>query len=220
MRRVALRVGTAFVLGLGLVGLSVAAEPPKDDPAKAPTFPGYVFVADAVGEVVKADDSSVTLRITWLEPQAKNGNNGRRNLSGNHRNFQNPFQPHTNRPQQVQLKEVHHDYDLAYLPQSLVRTRTMPAKTDEAGKKVPHTQKEIDELRAPEGAPAYAAGKGDVTPGTILEVYLIRDAKVAAEKATDADLRIKYAFTMGKSPNPSKDIAAAGSAKDEKKKKN
>ena len=82
MRRVALRVGTAIVFGLGLVGLSVAAEPPKDDPTKAPTFPGYVFVADAVGEVVKADDSSVTLRITWLEPQAKKGNNGRRNLSG------------------------------------------------------------------------------------------------------------------------------------------
>ena len=120
----------------------------------------------------------------------------------------------------VQLHQVHHDYDLAYMPQSLVRTRTMPPKLDEKGVRVPHTQKEIDELRAPDGAPAYAASKGDVTPGTILEVYLVRDAKVAAEKATDADLRIKYAFTMGKAPNPSKDAAAAGSAKDDKKKKN
>ena len=220
MRRVALRVGAALVLGLGLAALGVAAEPPMDDPAKAPRFPGYVFVADAVGEVIKADDSSVTLRITWLEPQAKNGNKGRRNLSGNHRNFQNPFQPHTNKSNQPQLHQVHHDYDLAYLPQSLVRTRTMPAKLDEKGVRVPPTQKEIDELRAPDGAPAYAAGKGDVAPGTILEVYLIRDAKIAAEKATDADLRIKYAFTMGKAPNPSKDAATAGSAKDDKKKKN
>ncbi len=218
MRRVALRAGTAFVLGLGLIALPVGAESPKDDPAKAPTFPGYVFVADAVGEVIKADDSSVTLRITWLEPQAKN--NGRRNLNGNHRNFQNPFQPHVNRSNQPKLHQVHHDYDLAYLPQSLVRTRTMPPKTDETGKKVPHTQKEIDELRAPDGAPAYAASKSDVTPGTILEVYLIRDAKVAAEKATDADLRIKYAFTMGKSPNPSKDAASGGSTKADPKKKN
>ena len=60
MRRVALRVGTAFVLGLGLVSLPAAAEdakPTGDSPAKAPSWSGYVYVADVVGEVVKANDS-------------------------------------------------------------------------------------------------------------------------------------------------------------------
>ena len=221
MRRVALRVGTAFALGLGLVSLPVAAEdakPTGDSPAKAPSWSGYVYVADVVGEVVKANDSSVTLRITWMEP--KNANTGRRNLSGNHRNFRNPFQPQSGRQQQPQFKEVHHDYDLDYLPQSLVRVKKLPAKTDETGKRVPVTQKELDELRAPAGVTGYAASRSDVTSGTILEVILIRDKTVAADKATDSDLRIKYAIVQGKDPNPPKDIANAGNTKDEKKKKN
>src|SRR4051812_28313448 len=114
MRRVALRVGTALVLGLGLAVLPVAAEDSKSPPTSPPTSPwsGYVFVSDVIGEFVKADDSSVTLRIPWMEPN--NSNNGRRNLSGTPRNFHNPFQPH--RRQQVQLKQVHHDYTLSYLP--------------------------------------------------------------------------------------------------------
>jgi len=206
---------SAFVFGLGLIALPVAADdtspskpkaPMKEPVAKAPTFPGYIFVTDAVGEVVKADDKTVTLRITWYTTQQSRGNN-RVNLNSRNRNYHNPFARNT-RPAQV--KEQHQDYNLDYLPQSLVRTRTLPTKTDETGKRVHHTQKEIDELRLPDGAPAYASSKLDVTPGTFLEVYLIRDKNVPDEKATDADLRIKYAFVLGKDPNPPKDIANPG----------
>jgi hypothetical protein len=154
MRRVALRVGTAFALGLGLVALPAIAEDtkptPPDAPAKPPSFAGYVYVTDVVGEVVRANDKTVTLRITWLDTVQKKGNNNRRpNLSANNRNFHNPFGSNNKRP--PQLKEVHHDYDLDYLPQSLVRKKTLPAKTDEKGNKVQYTQKEYDELRVPAG---------------------------------------------------------------------
>ncbi|MBP3958943.1 hypothetical protein J8F10_27175 [Gemmata sp. G18] len=226
MRRVALRAGFVFVLGLGATAFPISAEdtkPTKDPPTTAPDWTGYVFVADVVGEVVKADDKSVTLRITWLEPQQKNGNknNNRPKLSQNNRNFRNPLQGNTNRQNQVQLKEQHHDYELEYLPQSLVRSKTIPPKLDDKGKKVPHTQKEFDELRAPSGVTGYAANKLDLVPGTILEVYLIRDKSVSAAKATEDDLRIKYAVILGKAPNPPKDAANTGGAKpDDKKKKN
>ncbi|QJW97459.1 hypothetical protein [Frigoriglobus tundricola] len=216
MRRVVLRGVFAFTLTLALVALPVAADdtspskskaPTKEPVAKAPTFPGYIFVTEAVGEVVKANDTTVTLRVTWYTVQQSRTGNNRVNLSSRSRNYHNPF-ARTTRPAHV--VEHHQDYNLDYLPQSLVRTRTLPAKTDETGKRVPHTQKEIDELRAPDGAPAYASSKLDVTPGTYLEVYLIRDKNIPDEKATDADLRIKYAFVLGKDPNPPKDIASPG----------
>ena len=84
----------------------------------------------------------------------------------------------------MQVKEHHHDYPLDYLPQSLVRTKTIPPKTDDNGKKVPHTQKEYDELRAPAGVTGFAASPSDLTPGTIVEVILLRDKTIPAEKAT------------------------------------
>jgi hypothetical protein len=209
MRRVVLRFGAAFALGLALVSLPALADEetkpttPKDPPPKSP-FSGYTFVSDVVGEVVRSDDKSVTVRITWLQPT--NANNNRPRLSQNNRNFHNPYVNH-NRPPQVKLKQQHHDYQLEYLDASLVRTKTLPTKTDDNGKKVSLTQKELDELRQPPGAPAYAASKFDLTAGTIVEVILIRDKTIPAAKATEDDLRIKYVTILGRDPNPPKDIA-------------
>ena len=227
MRRVMLRASAAFVLGLSAVMVSVAADeskPSKEPAPKAPDFSGYVYIADVVGEVVKANDKAVTLRITWFEAQTKGGNNNNRparpRLSQNNRNFRNPFAPNMNRPQQpqVQFKEHHHDYELEYLPQSLVRTKILPPKTDENGKKVQYTQKEIDELRQPAGVTGYSASTADLVPGTILEVILIRDKTIPAAKANEDDLRVKYAIILGKDPNPPKDIGNP-SGKDNPKKK-
>ena len=228
MRRVAQRTGAAFVLGLGLLALPVAADDsnPSTPPAKAPDWSGYVYVADVGGEVVRADDKKVTLRITWYEPQAqkgsnttnRNNNNRRPNLGGNNRNYRNPYSQ--NRPKsqpKVQMKEHHHDYDLEYVPESLVRLKTLPPKTDETGKRAAYTQKELTEARAPAGVIGYAASPFDVTPGTYLEVLLVRDRTIPAAKATEDDLRIKYAVIWGKDPNPPKDIATP--QKDVKKKK-
>jgi hypothetical protein len=175
------------------------------DTSKTLKFPGYVFVADGIGEVVRANDSKVTLRITWF--QQTNANNRRPNLHQNHRNYRNPFAPNMNRPKNVQVKEVHHDYTLEYLPESVVRVRTLPPKFDENGKKVQYTQKEIDELKIPTNIPGYAASRSDVVPGTFLEVYLLCEKSIPVAKVTDADLRIKYAVIWGKDPNPPKDIA-------------
>jgi hypothetical protein len=183
--------------------------PVKEPAPKPPTFPGYVFVTDVFGEVVRADEKTVKLRITWYElAKANNNKNQNQNLATNNGNYANPFVPNRNRPKQPQMqwKERHQDYDLDYLPQSLVRVHDLPPKLDEKGKKVPHTLKELGELRAPLGVVGYAADKADVVPGTILEVFLLRDKTIPADKVTDADMRIKYALIWGKDPNPPKDI--------------
>ncbi|MCS6866925.1 MAG: hypothetical protein RMJ56_13010 [Gemmataceae bacterium] len=202
------RMAAAVVLGSTIMAHPLWADdkPSTDPPAKAPTFPGYVFVADVVGEVVKADEDSITLRVTWYEPQVRGGNNPNRvrpNLNRNNRNFRNPFAPNMNRPNQpqVQWKEKHEDYVLKYLPESLVRFKSLPPKYDENGKKIAYTQKELNDLRQPAGVTGYAASRFDVTPGSVVELILIRDKTIPAEKATEGDLRIKHAIILGRNPN-------------------
>ncbi len=228
MRRVVVRGSAALALGTALLSLPVLADdsPPASTPLKKPDFTGYVYVADVVGEVVKASDQNVTIRVTWLHPVARSGGNrggnrGRPNLSRNHRNFRNPFSMNRNRSR-VQMKQEHHDYTVDFLPQSLVRTKILPPKTDENGKRVPHTQKELDELRQPLGVTGYVSSPFELTPGTIVELILIRDRNVPSAKAAESDLRVKYAIIWGRDPNPPKDITNQKPAKkgNQKKKKN
>jgi hypothetical protein len=193
---------------------SPSETPMKEAAPKPPTFPGYVFVTDVMGEVVRADDKTVKLRITWYQPQVKNPTNRRPNLNANNRNFHNPYAANRNQPQ-VTYKEVHHDYDLDYLPQSLVRVKHLPPKYDEKGKRAEYTSAELKELKVPREVVGYNSDRSAVVPGTYLEVFLLRDKNVLPEKATDADLKIKYAVIWGQDPSPPKDIAngSAGSTK-------
>ena len=81
-----------------------------------------------------------------------------------------------NRPKQV-TKEMHHDYELEFVPETLIRNRYLTPKSDEKGLRVNYTQAELDEHRAPSGAPErYTATPADLVPGTIVEVIVIQIA--------------------------------------------
>ncbi len=226
-------VTLGYTLAL-LPALCAADTPTGTSPATKPIdWSQYTSVATVVGEIVKADKDKLTLRITWFEPQKqntnnknknnnnnKNKNNGRPNLNGNKGNFRNPYAKNNNRPDQVKItwKEEHHDYVLEYVPESLVRVKALPPKFDENGKRVNHTNPELAELRAPDGAPWYVASPDDLKPGTIVEVSLIRDRKLAPAAVKEGDLRVKFAVILGQDPNPPKDLAKAKA--DPKKAKN
>jgi hypothetical protein len=199
------RVACTVALGYALFLLPASA---ADD--KRPDWSGYTTVGNVVGEVVKADATKLTLRVTWFVQSG--GGNRRPRLSGNAGNFRNPFTPHMSRPRSG-LKEEHHDYELPFVAESLVRMKTLPPKLDEKGKRLDYTQKELDALRSPDGVTGYAASTGDLAPGTIVEVILIRDKSIAADKAKEEDLRVKYAIILGKEPTPPKDAKKS----DEKK---
>ncbi|MBA4191052.1 MAG: hypothetical protein C0467_23960 [Planctomycetaceae bacterium] len=216
------RVFSTVALGYTLTLLPVlcAADESNKDPApkslgdqKLTDWSNYVYVADVVGEIVKADGNKLVLRVTWFETQNQTNNNNRNNnrnnrrppLSRNNRNYRNPYASNMNRPKTV-TKEEHHDYELEFVPETLIRNKHLPAKTDEKGVRVNQTQAELDELRAPAGAPWYAASPVDLVPGTIVEVIIIRDKKIRAENQKEGDLRVKYAIILGKDPNPPKDI--------------
>ncbi|HJZ56237.1 MAG TPA: hypothetical protein VKE74_14820 [Gemmataceae bacterium] len=220
MRRMA-TVGLGLVLGLGSILSQAAADDPKPDDKtdsksdtksdtkptppmtiKAPDFSNYTNVADVVGEVIKSNDKAITLRVTWMVAQPSKS---RPRLSANNRNFQNPYS--SGRNNHPQLKQEHHDYELEYVPESLVRIKTLPPKFDDNGKKTFYSAKEMDELRQPYTAPGYSASKGDLTPGTIVEVHVIRDKSIPAAKASEDDLRLKYVVILGHDPHPPKDTS-------------
>src|SRR5262249_36569520 len=148
---------------------------------KAPDFSKYSYVNTVVGEIVKADDNSLTLRITWFVPQNAN-NNRRPPIHNTTHSYHNPYAVNHGRPQNVKVKEEHHDYPGSFVTDAHIRTKTLPPKTDEKGKKVDYTTKELEELKGPWSIPGYAASPADLTPGTIVEVTMIRDKSIASSK--------------------------------------
>jgi hypothetical protein len=221
-------VRTICTVGLGyslaILPVVGAADDSPAKPAKEATssridWSAYKTIGDVVGEVVKANDRQITIRVTWYETKVSGGGGNRRPpLSSNPRNFRNPYGSSRGRSSQprVQVKEQHHDYELEFVPESLVRTKKLPPKFDDKGKRADYTASEIEALRAPDGAPAYAASASDLLPGTIVEVILIRDKSILATKATEGDLRVKYAIILGKDPNGPKDVPAKDNKKGKK----
>jgi hypothetical protein len=164
-------------------GAANLSEVRGDDAAKAPNWSAYTFVTNIVGEVVSADDKAVTVRVTGIVPAG-----GR---------------PARGRPPQV--KQQTHDYVLDYVPESLVRLKTLPPKKDEKDRTVPRTAAENAEARAPAGVTGYAASKSDITSGMTVEVQVVRDRKITAEKATEGDLRVKYVIIQNNIPTKTPD---------------
>lgn len=220
----ATRTALSFlIVGLGLPVLCAADD--KDTPAspssaslstnpnnptKMPTFTGYTFVGDAVGEVVKTDGKSLTMRITWFVPQIKNVPNHRPQFHNTHYHHRNPYAPNMNRPAntpQVTFKEQHHDYVIDFLPESMIRTKVLPPKMDEKGKRVIYTTQELQDLKGKSGAAGYAGSADLLVPGTIVEVVTVRDKTIPADKLNERDMKIKTVLILGTDPNPPKDIA-------------
>lgn len=213
---------------LGVVVLPAMADDPPASPSstpakapaplpKAPEFSGYAWVSRFEAEVVKADENKVTFRIYWEHAVAnnnRNGNRGRPSLHGTGRNHHSPFA--TRRPN-VQIKWEHHDYEVPYVAESLVRTKALPPKVGPDGKRGYYSASEQDALSQPLGAPGFQAAKADLVPGTIIEAHIIRDKTIPANKVTDADMRLKYAVILRHDPNPPKDIANPSSAAPKKK---
>jgi hypothetical protein len=207
MSRFLTRFAAVALLGLGLTALAVADDEKKkpDDKKpteekksdKAPDWSAYATVGDPLhGEVVKADDSGFTLRISWLTAGKST------------RPTHNLFRP-------ANPKEKHTDYQLTFADESLVRWKTLPPKgTDDKGKPAQYTEKERTELRKPTSAPGYAAERGDLKPGQLVDVTLVRPKSVSADKATLQDLKVKYAVITGTDPK------GAPAEKEKKKKGN
>ena len=175
----------------------------------APIWTKYAFVSEEFGEIVRSDDSTITLRVFYLVPANQNPKQRLPRPSLHMKNGRSSGNPYRQmKPNQPTVKWDHHDYTIAYAPESLVRWQTLAPKIDEKGHHANYTAQEKEQARAPLGVPGYAASKSDLVPGTLVDLSLIRDRSITLEKMVESDLRLKYVIITGKDPNPPKDITS------------
>jgi hypothetical protein len=186
-----------LLAGLLFVPLAIAADDVKKDDKK-PTPPkklewgNYVEAGKIVGEIDKVSKDGFTIKVTHLVPQAPKFYKGR--------------------PQAGQPKVKVESIDMTFHENGLVRWVKMPIKLDDKGKKAQWTDKEIQELKSPQGAPGYAASREDLDSGSIVEVTYMRPKDIKAETAVTGDFRIKFVVIQGVDPK------ATPAKKDDKKK--
>lgn len=186
---------------------------PKPAPPAAPDWSGYVKFSEVAGEVRGVSKDGFTLRVTWYAPSSSGGSS--RSGASMYRSLMNGNTPYRrsggSRPPRMQ--EHHEDYELAFADAGMVRWHKLSQGPGAGGKFVP--EEEQNRLKLPSGAPGWAADRGDLQEGQLLEVTLVRPKDVPVAKATPADLRVKYAVIHGQ---PSKSaVLEKDKAKDKKK---
>ena len=170
---------TAFCFGV----LAMTAEAQTPSSAKQ-DWSSYATYGEIVGEVVKFEDPTLTLKITKY--QQTGGNNAR------------PIRPGlrpTNRPPQV--KTTTEELDLTFNENALVRWYKLAPKIGPNGKKVQRSSKEIQQYKLPQGAPGYAGNRADLQAGQTVSLVLVRPRDISPSKLTPNDIQVKYAVILG-----------------------
>jgi hypothetical protein len=94
------------------------------------------------------------------------------------------------------------DLEFKYAEGALARTKVPPMRPDAKGKFVKVPSKELEPLRKPQGAPGLHIDRGDIAPGAIVTLELLRPKSIPASKASIEDKVIKFAVVTGETTPP------------------
>lgn len=172
----------AVALALGLVGLGAAADDKKPAEAKAPDFAGWVKYTPPKPIVGEV----VKFDDNGLLLKVITGYSG-------------------GKPKYEKMQFVLHDA-------GLVRWKKLPHRTDDKGRRLPYSSKELEDLRSPRGAPGFAAEPADLKPGYVIELTMVRPREKPPSKVDFQDLRVQYAVILTEDK-----AATAGGKKDDEK---
>ena len=186
---------------MGQPGEAFGADPKT--PGTGTSWGDYLTVGKVIAEVRSSDGDSLKMRVYWnTVTQGKTGTSsrGRRPSLGGHHGHtaQNPLtiaRAAASAAKSVKVKTEHHDYDVGFFPDTMVKGAPM----------------------APAGATTQA---GDLSPGTVIEAWVIRNKSIPAREARESDLKLKAVAVLGFNPNYKADkddqkskAPAAGTAK-------
>ena len=163
---------------MGIVGASIAADatptPPSTTPSTTPAGPVYITVGDIVGEVVKVDSSSITVRVTWVTLQQKsNGNrntgNWNRGTSGRNHNQQMQHQMMMQQRMMANMvpKQQHKDYVMPFTADAKRRILHLPKK--EGG----YNPDEFSQLKGNPLLPGFLSELSELKVGQIVEMHVV-----------------------------------------------
>jgi hypothetical protein len=183
-------------------GAAAAADDPKTPSSSSPTPPTssttYLYVGDIVGEVVKVDSSSITVRITWYTLQAPKGrgNFGHWGRGSVARNPQQMYQHQLQMQQRLMRqmasakpKENHKDYTMPFADDATARIKHLPPKIGDDGKKIYYSLEEVAKLKGGSGLPGYKADLSELKVGQVVEAHIVRLPK-------KEDLIVRWALIL------------------------
>ncbi len=156
-----------------------------DSGPSLPDVSKYTKFSEVAGTVIKVGKDNFTLRITWY---TQSGGTRPNLYHGNHSHHQ---YYHPSRPRPAKVTEHHADHVLTFLPDGLVRWHLLSQEPGVKGVELKPADRE--KLKAPLGAPGWAADRSDLKPGDVVDLFLVRPNGVALGKITESDLRVKYA---------------------------
>lgn len=198
-----------------LLGFGAAMAADKDDKKKPPALKSapsgeYMPVGEVTGVLAKAPDgkgNTITFRINQLVLQR---NAGGLHLNKNHvpAKTQNVGADAKGKPGQKPgipgIKEVHNDYILELTADVKIRNVKLPPKTDEKGAKSTYTAAELQKLKGGSSLRGYEADTGDLKPGQIVTLNLVKIKGDASGKAVVNRLFIEDQGTPIEEPKKKK----------------
>jgi hypothetical protein len=101
-----------------------------------------------------------------------------------------------------QLKDMPKDVGLDLTPDVKVRRMKLPPKKDEKGHTVPYTEKEKKELKGDTNLKGYSAELGDLKPGQILSLHIVKLKGAKGEDAKKVFVSRIFIQGEGQAPPP------------------
>jgi hypothetical protein len=183
------------VLALAALALGqAAAADKKDKPDSKPPTPGeFVSVGEVKAQLARAPGEkggSITLRFDQVAI-TNAGTVGR---------LMDLYHGRT----APQFKESHIDKPFDLTSDVKVRRMRLPPKTDEKGKKLQYTEKELKELKGDTNMRGYNADLGDLKPGQSVRVHVVK-AKGATGDTPPLYVNRIYIEAEGTLATPDKD---------------
>jgi len=148
MKRIAIPTGGLLAMFLLTAG-PTQADDPKSKPAESGAKTNYTVVGPLIGQIVKVDDKSITIRVV-VPKQTGTGRNTR-------------------------ITSANQDYLMHFTPDVQVRIAHLPPKLDENGKKVKYTPEELKEHKGSDPKmPGYQAELSELIAGQVVTAQIVQ----------------------------------------------
>jgi hypothetical protein len=168
---------------------------PSTSPSKATGSQTYITVGNVVGEILKVDSTSVTLRVQKPKepppgPQhAANKKQYEHELHVMHELAKKEAKNYKKNPHYI-------DYTMDFAVDAQARIQHLPAKLDENGKKVPYTAQEYKDLKGNPDIPGWKAELSTLRVKDTVEAHVV----VLPAKANDGfkkdDMIVRWALIL------------------------
>ena len=170
---------------------------PSTSPSK-PTGPTYITVGNVIGEIIKVNSTSMTLRVQKPKeplpgPQhAANKKQYEHELHVLHELAKKEAKDYKKNPHYI-------DFTMDFATDAQARIQHLPAKLDENGKKVPYTAEEYKDLKGNPDIPGWKAELSALKVKDTVEAHVVVMPVKAKDGFKKDDMIVRWALILHES---------------------